>query len=176
MSGFEVVGVVLGAIPLLISGLEHYAEGIRTMKTMWNYEAVVNHLVVEFRLSQSIYRHSCEDLLMPILPDIEAAKLLEGESPIWNDPVLDKQLCERLGTDYDVYTRYVRNLRRRIEHFSRKLGLDQVTMSVSYDVQLRPFLTALDFNLATLDIECWSGQRTSGQVLSPYVATHKRRV
>lgn len=131
MSGFEVVGVVLGAIPLLISGLEHYAEGIHTIKNMWNYEAVVCHLAVEFRLSQSIFRHSCEDMLMPILPDTEAAELLEGKSPKWNDPGLDQQLRERLGPDYEVYTRYVRNLRRQIEHFSRKLKLDQGTMSVS---------------------------------------------
>ena len=29
MTGFEVAGLVLGAIPLLISGLEHYSEGVR---------------------------------------------------------------------------------------------------------------------------------------------------
>lgn len=28
MSGFEVVGVVLGSIPLLISALEHYSNGV----------------------------------------------------------------------------------------------------------------------------------------------------
>ena len=30
MSGFEVVGVLLGAIPLVISALEHYSEGVST--------------------------------------------------------------------------------------------------------------------------------------------------
>lgn len=28
MSGFEVAGVVLGAIPLVISALEHYGDGV----------------------------------------------------------------------------------------------------------------------------------------------------
>lgn len=28
MSGFEVAGLVLGTVPLLINGLEHYAEGV----------------------------------------------------------------------------------------------------------------------------------------------------
>lgn len=28
MSGLEVAGVVLGAIPLVISGLEHYGQGV----------------------------------------------------------------------------------------------------------------------------------------------------
>jgi hypothetical protein len=30
MSGFEIAGVVLGSIPLIISALEHYAEGVST--------------------------------------------------------------------------------------------------------------------------------------------------
>ena len=29
MSGIEVAGIVLGSIPLVISALEHYAEGVR---------------------------------------------------------------------------------------------------------------------------------------------------
>lgn len=28
MSGFEVAGIVLGAIPLVISALEHYSDGV----------------------------------------------------------------------------------------------------------------------------------------------------
>lgn len=32
MSGFEIVGVVLGSIPLLISALEHYSEGVSSWK------------------------------------------------------------------------------------------------------------------------------------------------
>ena len=131
MSGFEVVGVVLGALPLLITGLEHYAEGIHTIKNMWDYEAVVSHLVSEFMLSEGIFRHSCQELLVPILPDIEAARLLEGGSPDWENPGLNKRLREHLGPDYEIYTRAVRHLKRRIELFTRKLGLDKSTMLVS---------------------------------------------
>ena len=29
MTGFEVAGVVLGAIPLIFSGLEYYSDGVR---------------------------------------------------------------------------------------------------------------------------------------------------
>jgi hypothetical protein len=30
MSGFEIAGVVLGSLPLLIVGLEHYSDGVST--------------------------------------------------------------------------------------------------------------------------------------------------
>ena len=138
MSGFEVVGVVLGAIPLLISGLEHYADRIHTMKNMWDYEAIVNHLVTEFMLSQSIFRHACQNLLVHILPDVEAAKLLEGGMPEWEDRSLDKRLREHLGPNYQVYTRAVRNLKRRIDLFTRKLGLDTKTMLVRHKCRQIP--------------------------------------
>lgn len=130
MSGTEVVGFVLGAIPLLISGLEHYADGIHTMKNMWDYDAVVTHLVGEFRLAQAIFRHSCQELLMHILPDSEAAKLLDGASPNWDDSELDKKLREQLGSDYQAYLHAVGGLRRRLTLFTRKLGLDETTMLV----------------------------------------------
>ena len=125
------VGLVLGAIPLLISGLEHYAAGMHTLRDMWDYEAVVEHLVSEFMLEQVIFRQSCQELLIPILPGDQAAKLLEGESPDWKDPNLDHLLHERLGSDHEIYTRVIRNLDRQIKLFTRKLVLDEKTMLVS---------------------------------------------
>lgn len=32
MSGFEVVGLILGSVPLLISALEHYSDGVSNWK------------------------------------------------------------------------------------------------------------------------------------------------
>ena len=131
MSGVEVAGLVLGALPLLISGLEHYAAGMNTIKSMWEYEAVLEHLVSEFLLAQAIFKNSCEELLMPILSDDQATKLLEGPSPDWQDPKLNQQLQKRLGSNYEIYTRVVRNLNRQIKLFTRKLELDEKTMLVS---------------------------------------------
>jgi hypothetical protein len=33
MSGFEIAGIVLGSIPLIVVALEHYAEGVRSIYT-----------------------------------------------------------------------------------------------------------------------------------------------
>ena len=152
MSGIEVVGIILGTIPLLISGLEHYAEGIRTMRNMWEYEAVIDHLVTIFTLDQAIFRHSCQELLMPILSDTQAAELLDGASPQWEDKDLDRRLQKRLGADYQAYTRSVRMLTRKMKLFVRKLGLDEKTMLVSKDPNLG-MLHFLKIYSAPLDLE-----------------------
>jgi hypothetical protein len=41
MSGFEVAGVVLGSLPLVVVALEHYAEGVG--KLFLSKEATADH-------------------------------------------------------------------------------------------------------------------------------------
>ena len=35
MAGFEIAGIVLGSIPLVISALEHYADGVSNRRDMY---------------------------------------------------------------------------------------------------------------------------------------------
>ena len=135
MSGAEVVGIVLGAIPLLIPGLEHCVDGIHTVKNMWGCDAIITHLVGEFRLAQGIFQHSCQGLLMHILLYSKAAKLLDGASPNRDDPELNKRLRARLGSDYQAYIHAVSDLRRQLTLFTRKLGLGEETMLVCHKHQ-----------------------------------------
>ena len=176
MSGIEVVGIVLGSIPLLISGLEHYAEGIQTMKNMWEYEAVIDHLVTIFTIDQAIFRHSCQELLMPILSDTQAAELLDGASPQWEDKDLDRRLQKRLGADYQAYTRSVRMLTRKMKLFVRKLGLDEKTMLVSKNPNFRS-VHYLKIHTAPLDHELQvTGQDRAPAFLSSQLAKDQDRL
>ena len=135
MSGAEAVGIVLGAIPPLISGLEHCVDGIHTMKNMWGCDAIITHLVGEFRLAQGIFQHSCQGLLMHVFLNSKAAKLLDGASPNRDDPELDQKLRARLGSDYHAYIHAVSDLRRQLTLFTRKLGLDEKTILVCHKRQ-----------------------------------------
>lgn len=38
MSGVEAAGFMLAAIPLVISALEHYTEGVETIQKWWRYQ------------------------------------------------------------------------------------------------------------------------------------------
>jgi hypothetical protein len=57
-SGVEAAGIVLGAIPLILAGLQFYAEGIGVTKRYWKYREEVNSLLVELRTENSIYINS----------------------------------------------------------------------------------------------------------------------
>ncbi|KAF8531431.1 hypothetical protein BDD12DRAFT_800092 [Trichophaea hybrida] len=124
MTGFEIVGVVLGSIPLLISALEHYSEGLSTMNDMREYESVFENLLTAFDTGLAIYRNSCEELLSPLsLPDNKFNDLLENRSDAWEDSELEMSLKERLGRDYRTYKCAIRRLDKKIILFGEKLKL-----------------------------------------------------
>jgi hypothetical protein len=128
MSGFEVVGVVLGSVPLLISGLEHYRNGIDTIQNMVHYIEVVNIIVISVDTNLAIYQQSCEALLSRLmLPPHTFQELLDNpNSPLWSDREIASQIREQFGSnrEYEVYLTAVKNLNQRISKLKSKLGLD----------------------------------------------------
>lgn len=38
MSGFEIAGVVLGAFPIVMSGLERYRKAFEPLKSWWKFQ------------------------------------------------------------------------------------------------------------------------------------------
>jgi hypothetical protein len=128
MSGFEVVGVILGVLPLVISGLEDYSDGVDTLTQMLKYKAVVDDLLTTFLMLQAIYHNSCRALLEPlILSEETKLKLLsDTEGKGWEDKELGARLERRLGkASYGPYQRAVRRLQCNIELFRTKLSLDK---------------------------------------------------
>ena len=67
MSGFEVAGVVLGSLPLIISALEHYAEGIATAKRFWRYKTELRSLILQVNTERGIFINTLEQLLTGIM-------------------------------------------------------------------------------------------------------------
>ncbi|KAJ8113436.1 hypothetical protein OPT61_g4439 [Boeremia exigua] len=125
MSGFEIAGVVLGSIPLVISALEHYSDGLSTLRSMHKYEDVFGHIHASFVTSACIYRNSCEELLSPLaLSDLELYQLLEEvDGPSWQREDLDLTLRSRLGNNYLPYKSSVKQLNKKIILFGQKLKL-----------------------------------------------------
>ena len=147
MSGFEIAGALLGSIPLIISALEHYSDGVRiddkvvcarlradkqpsqisAMKNMKNYELVFVDIRTSFAASVAIYTGSCYKLLSPLnLPDSKLKDLLaERKKEAWEDIALGESLKKRLGDDYMPYKSLVKQLNKRIILFCKKLKLDE---------------------------------------------------
>ncbi|TRX93665.1 hypothetical protein FHL15_005341 [Xylaria flabelliformis] len=98
ISGFEVVGIILGAIPLLVSALEHYGRGIKTIQIVWRWAKVMRSLATALNTEQTILRNTCETWLGGINPKDMKPLLAEPFGPPWQDPYI------KLETSLDFST------------------------------------------------------------------------
>lgn len=102
MSGLEVAGLVLGSLPLLISALEHYAEGVGTIKRMIRYKGEVKILQRELKVEYDLFCNTLEQLLDGIVAS-PGPFLDDPFGHLWKDADFDKKLQGRLRVSYAGY-------------------------------------------------------------------------
>ena len=125
MSGFEVAGVVLGSLPLIISALEHYAEGIATAKRFWRYKTELRSLILQVNTEQGIFINTLEQLLTGIVRvDHMTDFLANPGGDAWRDLGVDSKLKERLRSAYGIYIDNVRGMELSLSHMKQKLALN----------------------------------------------------
>ena len=123
-SGIEIAGLVLGSIPLLVSALEHYAEGVETIERWWRYQRELAAIKRMLKAEQVVFQGTCERLLTGLVTASELDDLLDnagGEG--WKDKELDRGLQRRLGRAYASYTECVENMASVIKELKEKLEL-----------------------------------------------------
>ncbi|KAI0096018.1 hypothetical protein GGR51DRAFT_52355 [Nemania sp. FL0031] len=124
MSGFEVVGVVLGSIPLLISALEHYERGMQTIQLVRRRAKVMHSLATALSTEQTILRNTCETLLAGIIDPEDLAPLLtEPFGPLWQDPDTKARVERRLDHTLKDFKALVYSMQEAVEEIRLKLGL-----------------------------------------------------
>lgn len=122
MSGLEVAGVVLGGISLLISGLEHYAEGAQTIKIMFRARSVFKGLSRSLEVERQIFYNTIELLLKDCVDDDALQDLLENVGgPAWSEPAVEDALQRRLAKSYRVYFETVEEMNRVVAQFHERL-------------------------------------------------------
>ena len=109
MSGLEVVGVVLGALPLIISAFEHGQSLAKKWNLLANFNSENLKVWNDTRDEELMYRLQLQTLLAPLVRDGDLTKdrleilLLNRRCDAWKDADLDTALKKRLGEAYDRY-------------------------------------------------------------------------
>jgi len=94
MSGFEVIGVVLGVWPVVLNCLTMY----KATKDGRGYGLLLN----ELRVEEIIYREFVQHLLQADVPEADLVQLTDRKRSnvdLWNDPTLHFSLERRLGPE-----------------------------------------------------------------------------
>lgn len=127
MSGFEVVGIVLGAIPLVISALEHYAETAATVRVIRKAAQEFRTVARKLEAEHLIFRNALTNLLndcTSIKPETLKVLLHDLDSSAWKDSNVEIALSKRLGGSLRSYHEHVRSISAALRGFKERLHLD----------------------------------------------------
>jgi hypothetical protein len=108
MSGIEVVGLLLGAVPLAISALEHYKEGIDVISDFRNYRSTLKSLKTKLSIQEELYRGTLQRLLLSELSLLEVHALFpepgaEGSNALWGTKDIEDKLRRKLGAKFGLF-------------------------------------------------------------------------
>lgn len=125
MSGFEVAGVVLASLPLIVTAIEHYADLVQTIKSAMKYKIELRNLKHSLDAEFILFLDTLECLLDGLIPAIQLEELLKDPaSTLWQDDTLNERLQDRLGRSYGAFTYCVNDMKAAIKEFIKRLDLD----------------------------------------------------
>lgn len=127
MSGLEVVGVVLGAIPLVISALEHYAEAAATVRIIRRAAQEFRTVARKLEAEHLIFRNALTNLLddcTSIKPETLKVLLHNLDSSAWKDSDVEVALSKRLGGSLKSYREHVQSISAALRGFKERLHLN----------------------------------------------------
>jgi hypothetical protein len=108
MSGFEVIGVILGAIPLFISAAEHYNDGLDPIRRVFRAPSEIRKFCRALQDQRTLLRSSLIAIFgkLPSLSESQKEDLRDSNSnlsSLWNDEDLQEELQDALGHIYESY-------------------------------------------------------------------------
>ena len=129
MSGVEIVGIVLGALPLVISAIEHYHDGLDPLKDYVRYSSTLKSLRTRLKTDQILFEGTLKCLLREELSTSQAQTLFgDADQHVdevqWNTPEIDKKLRNKLGGEYEIFMDNVREMEKAMRQLMKHLDID----------------------------------------------------
>ncbi|KAK5626598.1 hypothetical protein RRF57_002313 [Xylaria bambusicola] len=122
MSGFELAGLILGAVPLLISALEHYGDGLSTLKRWRRYEHELRSLVRNLDTERVKLQNVCEKLLVGIVPESQIETMIKDpRGNLWREEKIQKKIQSRLWEGYRLFEDTVADIKKAVEEMEERI-------------------------------------------------------
>jgi hypothetical protein len=125
MSGFEVAGVVLGGVPVIVSALKLYIEGASTLQRWRFYTRELKSLIRSLETEQTKLQNVYERLLVDIVPATKIEEMIHDPfGPLWMEEASATKIHQRLWRSAKVFHDNVLDMSDAIEEMKKKLDLD----------------------------------------------------
>ncbi|CAI7613135.1 uncharacterized protein N7487_003825 [Penicillium crustosum] len=133
----EAAGVALAILPLVISQLDNYVQGLETIKSFGakRYRRELESYSSSLGTQQAIFVNTLERALDGVVEYEDGLDELRNNplGDLWKRQSLQTSLHEKLGRDFYPFNRMMIEVATLLEELSRKLGLDK-NVSVNHRV------------------------------------------
>ncbi|KAI9668924.1 MAG: hypothetical protein M1829_005236 [Trizodia sp. TS-e1964] len=130
-TGIEIAGLLLGAMPLVISALENYEKMLDPVKAMFNYGSELSRATRVLDNSYTSYKQSMQLLLAPGTEKEKLHIMMKNtDSEYWKETEIVEALQERLGTSYKSYMWTLKEIDIVIMYIAKHIsieGADKIT-------------------------------------------------
>lgn len=128
MSCLEVAGVVLGAFPVAVAGVNHFVDGVQSLGYWRRYRLKLSNYANLLETNQTFYLDTLEYLLSDIVQSDEDLRALANQpgGAMWRQPQYDERLRQRLDRSYHACIQRMTALRNLLEDLCCKLGVDMM--------------------------------------------------
>ncbi|KAK0614515.1 hypothetical protein B0T14DRAFT_436388 [Immersiella caudata] len=122
MSGFEVAGVVLGTLPLVIKAVEAY---ICFMKDWGKAASELKSINRQLTTERSKLYNVCDQLLSDVVPQKDIEPMLQDPfGPLWQAEDTKKRIRRRLWNSYEPFSKTVLDIQEALQVVQDKLSVD----------------------------------------------------
>lgn len=126
MSGFEVAGIALGAIPIVVSGLELSIRSITTLNKWRAYRRHIENLILDLETEHCKLKNVLEHLLEGIAPSEQIEEMIRDPfGPSWQDKAVQARVQQRLWNSDKVFRRHIVRIQEAVEELKLRLGIDE---------------------------------------------------
>ncbi|CAN9380991.1 hypothetical protein CC77DRAFT_141742 [Alternaria alternata] len=125
MSGIEVAGLVLGALPLIIQGIDSYREGLSTLRSMWDRDIEYPALLRKLRAQYDHYELTIRILFGSITSEAEWTKMTTdpmASRGLWKSK--ETALQDKLQNAYNSYQSIMAEIEQITKSIASRLDLD----------------------------------------------------
>ncbi|KAF4303524.1 hypothetical protein GTA08_BOTSDO09171 [Botryosphaeria dothidea] len=136
MSGVELAGLVLAVLPLVISALEDYNDGLDPVKAFVKWENYLPQYIRKLRNQHVHYEQTLRLLLAPITTEYELAEMIaEPHGDLWKDPEMARKLKLKLDESYGAYHQTIKDVEGIMTKIAEKLDLDRTINVTRNDLE-----------------------------------------
>ena len=127
MSGIEAAGLVLAVFPIVVNGLQHFTEGVETIKAWRRYQRELAKYSRTLETQRIVYLNTIERLFEGIIQSNDEldALLNDPGAALAHKPQYEERLRARLGRSYGNYNRIMADMLDTLKMARKELGIGE---------------------------------------------------